>query len=118
MAVRNAQPKRSARYAEPLARLTKQRTGITRKTVKLVIAGREVRTLDAPQLVRERFYRKFLGRRTKSGRPALDTVHCAIYRYTFTDSVGARWTVLHGRVHDTTHGWLLNITGFWNLTAL
>lgn len=83
----------------------RKRLGLSRKKQQLVIDGLPMAFTASPEIVRERWFR------CKHGR----TYHFAIWRYHLRSADGRRWTALQAQCHDAAHGWMLNVTGFWNL---
>lgn len=107
MTIRN-HSKRPTWVAQRMDEMVKNRTGITRHTTSITICGLLVQCFtDAPQIVRERWYKKPLGRR----------YHFSIRRFRFRDVNGQEWTVLRGQTHDGDHGYALSVTGFYNLKS-
>jgi hypothetical protein len=102
-------------FAEKRAKMIKRRTGLTRSNNTLVIGGlRVARIIGAPLTIRERQYhvaRVNFARGGKKGR----TIHFALLRYTFQTADGRTCTALQAQAHDANHGYMLNVTGFWNV---
>ena len=93
----------------------KRRTGLSRKQQQLRIQGMAMFLITSPEIVRERFIRVSklddYGSSMSRGR----TYHFAIWRYSLRSEDGRLWTALQAQCHDANHGWMLNVTGLYNL---
>lgn len=83
----------------------RKRLGLTRKKQQIVIGGLEMFFVASPMIVRERYFRCEHGRK----------YHIAIWRYYLCSADGRQFTALQAQAHDASHGWMLNVTGFWGL---
>lgn len=107
MAIQN-RAKRPAWVAQRMETLVKQRTGITRHNTALTIKGLSVKNfIGAPEILRERYFRKPRGRR----------YYFAVVRFKFIAQDGQCYTVLRAQTHDADRGYCLSITGFWGLKS-
>lgn len=98
--------RRKSEFAAKWQAKVKQRTGITRTDHKLIVKGIPMRgLLGAPEIVRERWYKKPMGRRYVF----------AIMRFRFQADDGSVWTALRGQCADGNRGYPLSLTGFYNL---
>lgn len=94
----------------------RKRLGLTRHNQQINIRGMNMLFTATPVIVRERWIRcsaiyDEYGDRIKKGR----TYHIAVWRYSLCSADGRTWTALQAQCHDGHHGWMLNVTGFWNL---
>lgn len=92
-------------YALKREKQVRHRLGLTRKKQQIVIGGLEMFFTASPTIARERWFRCQHGR----------TYHIAIWRYSLRSADGRKWTALQAQAHDASHGWMLNVTGFWGL---
>jgi len=102
------------KYAAQREAMVKRRTGLTRKNHTLRIQGAVMQVVSR-ELIRERWLhteRKDFSRGGKKGR----SYHFAIWRYTLQSADGRIWTALQAQAHDSNHGHMLNVTGFWNVS--
>lgn len=94
----------------------KQRTGLTRLNKRLFLQGVEVALAETPVLIRERIYRKYMGRHSRrTGAPKCDNIHFSIWRFVFRGDNGLTYSALQGKVFDADNGHCLAVTGFWKI---
>jgi hypothetical protein len=104
-------------FKEKREKQLKRRTGLTRKNQQLFLRGVKVALAETPVLIRERIYRKYMGRHSRrTGAPKCDNIHFSIWRYTFQGDNGTIYSVLQGKVFDADNGHCVSVTGFWGLT--
>lgn len=93
-------------YALKRETMLRKRLGLTRKNQQIRIGGMAMFLTASPSIMRERwFISDYNGRK----------YHFAVLRYSLRSEDGRNWTALQGQCHDANRGYMLNVTGFWNL---
>jgi hypothetical protein len=102
-------------YAQQREKQVKRRLGLTRHNQQVRIGGLAMFFTALPSIVSERWYHQ--ERRDYSrGAPKGRSFYFAVLRYNLCSEDGRNWTALQAQCHDSNHGYMLNVTGFWNLT--
>lgn len=105
---------RRKQYAKQREKQVRKRLGLTRKNQQIRIGGMNMALIGSPAIVQERWYheeRRAFERGGKKGR----TYHFMVLCYSLRSEDGKQWTALQAQAHDGNWGYMLNVTGFWNL---
>jgi len=106
-------------FKEKREKQLKRRTDLTRKNQQLFLRGVKVSLAEIPVLIRERVYRKYMGRVSRrTGMPKCDNIHFSIWRFIFRGDNGMIYSALQGKVFDADNGHCLSVTGFWNVNEV
>lgn len=91
----------------------KKRTGLSRTNRQFYLQGIKVALAETPVLLRERVYRKYMGRHSRrTGARKCDNIHFSIWRFVFRGVNGLTYSALQGKVFDADNGHCLSVTGF------
>ena len=93
-------------YTALREKMLRKRLGLTRTNQQIRIGGMAVFFTASPVILRERWFISAL-----NGRK-YDFV---ILRYSLRSEDGRTWTALQGQCHDANRGYMLNVTGLYNL---
>jgi hypothetical protein len=86
-------------------KLVRRRTGLSRKNQQIKVNGLAMALTASPEIMRERWFKVPRGRK----------YHFALLRYNLRSEDGRHWTALQVQCHDADHGWMLSISGLYNL---